>query len=221
WTPRPLYAFGVAGALFGAGALHSSAGLLFGLVALFVRWRATLLINQKSQTITDLAKNTVAGFGAERVGVDLETSDFKVILIGQNRPSPFGVRAMPDYSISAVYICDAFFAVYAGTSFSLRIPAKPNAVSGGKPNGIPGRTRTPSERSDAGISIVQEVFGFVKKNCPERSEGTAPQARKGAWGKDGTSCPHLSTQRPRSANSASAKKLRIIPNFPMAGVRPR
>lgn len=119
WRPRPLYVFGVAIAILGAGALHSSAGLLFGLAALVVRWRATLLINQKSQTITDLAKNTVAGSGAERVGVDLETSDFKVILIGQNRPSPFGVRAMSDYSISAVYVCDAFFAVYAGTSFSL------------------------------------------------------------------------------------------------------
>jgi hypothetical protein len=29
-----------------------------------------------------------------------------------------------------------------------------------------------SERSDAGISIVQEVFGFVKENHPERSGGT-------------------------------------------------
>jgi len=26
---------------------------------------------------------------------------------------------------------------------------------------------TPSERSDAGISIVQEVFGFVKRNLSE------------------------------------------------------
>jgi hypothetical protein len=31
-----------------------------------------------------------------------------------------------------------------------------------------------------------------------------PQARKGARGKDGTSCPRLSTQKPRSANCASA-----------------
>ena len=29
-----------------------------------------------------------------------------------------------------------------------------------------------SERSDAGTSIVQEVFGFVKENHPERSGGT-------------------------------------------------
>ena len=29
---------------------------------------------------------------------------------------------------------------------------------------------------DAGISILQEVFGFVKKNYPERSGGRAPLA---------------------------------------------
>ena len=42
----------------------------------------------------------------------------------------------------------------------VRIPAKLNADSAGNPIGIPGGTRTPSEHSDAGISIVQEVFGF-------------------------------------------------------------
>ena len=35
-----------------------------------------------------------------------------------------------------------------------------------------------SERSDAGVSILQEVFGFVKER---------------GVGKDGTSCPHLCT----------------------------
>src|SRR5262245_10041883 len=38
-----------------------------------------------------------------------------------------------------------------------------------KPNGIPGWSRRPSERSDAGNSIAQEVFGFVKEK-PVRSE---------------------------------------------------
>jgi hypothetical protein len=47
------------------------------------------------------------------------------------------------------------------------IPAKPNTESGTIPNGDPGRTRTPSERSDAGNSIVPEVFGFVKRNVSE------------------------------------------------------
>ena len=35
--------------------------------------------------------------------------------------------------------------------------------SGLKPNSIPGRTEHPSERSDAGLLIVREVFGLVKR----------------------------------------------------------
>jgi hypothetical protein len=35
------------------------------------------------------------------------------------------------------------------------IPVKLNARSEGKPNGVPGQSRTPSERSDAGNSIVR------------------------------------------------------------------
>jgi hypothetical protein len=46
----------------------------------------------------------------------------------------------------------------------MRIPAKVNADSEENANGIPGRTRKVSERSDAGISIVPEVFGFVTRN---------------------------------------------------------
>ena len=37
-----------------------------------------------------------------------------------------------------------------------------------------------SERSDAGTSIVQEVFGFVKKNYPERSGGRTAIGERGA-----------------------------------------
>lgn len=56
---------------------------------------------------------------------------------------------------------------------------------------IPKETRTAfraegepfSERSDAGNLIVQEVFGFVKREYPERSGGRMPQAGKGARGK--------------------------------------
>ena len=46
----------------------------------------------------------------------------------------------------------------------MRIPAKANVDSGGNANGIPGRRRTISERSDAGFSIVEQVFVFVKEN---------------------------------------------------------
>jgi hypothetical protein len=47
------------------------------------------------------------------------------------------------------------------------IPAKENTDSGGNANGIPGEDEQFLERSDAGTSIVPEVFGFVKKNLSE------------------------------------------------------
>jgi len=37
-----------------------------------------------------------------------------------------------------------------------------NVDSGGKPNGIPLEGEQQSERSDAGLLIVKEVFGIVK-----------------------------------------------------------
>jgi hypothetical protein len=51
---------------------------------------------------------------------------------------------------------------------NLGIPAKLNGDSRGKPNGIQDQTGHHRERSDAGISVVQEVFGFVKEK-PVRS----------------------------------------------------
>src|SRR5712692_9628833 len=65
----------------------------------------------------------------------------------------------------------------------LRIPAKANADSEGNANGIPGRRRKVSERSDAGISIVPEVFVFVKRNLSGAQRRTRPQAEKGVRGK--------------------------------------
>jgi hypothetical protein len=82
------------------------------------------------------------------------------------------------------------------------IPAKPNAESGMNPNGIPGRSRTPSERSDAGISIVQEVFGLVKRNRPKRSEGRMLPAEKGVLGKGRQPLSQPSAGETRSAISA-------------------
>src|SRR5262249_55832056 len=42
------------------------------------------------------------------------------------------------------------------------IPVKVNADSGRKPNGVPLEGEQQSERSDAGVLIVKEVFGIVK-----------------------------------------------------------
>jgi hypothetical protein len=66
----------------------------------------------------------------------------------------------------------------------LRIPVKLNARSERKPNGIPGRSRTPLERSDAGFSIVQESVR-LRQEKPVRSEAEEEraQAEKGVRGK--------------------------------------
>ncbi len=50
-----------------------------------------------------------------------------------------------------------------------------------------------SERSDAGRSIVEQVFGFVKKNLSgdirSEAEACAPLAEKGVRGKGRSPCP--------------------------------
>ena len=54
-------------------------------------------------------------------------------------------------------------------------------------------SRTPiSERSDAGLLIVEEVFGFVKERHPERSGGRTAQAGIGVRGREAALSP-LST----------------------------
>jgi hypothetical protein len=66
-----------------------------------------------------------------------------------------------------------------GAALILGIPAKLNAFSEGKPNGIPGWSRTPSERRDAGNSIVKESVR-LRQGKPVRSEAEGlPLAGKG------------------------------------------
>jgi len=64
---------------------------------------------------------------------------------------------------------------------NVRNPAKPNTDSEGNPNGISGWSRTPSERSDGGFSILQEVFGFVKQKLSGAQRTQSAVARKGSW----------------------------------------
>ena len=91
-------------------------------------------------------------------------------------------------------------------SVLLRIPAKLNALSEGKLNGIPGRSRTPSERSDAGNSIVKESVR-LRQEKPVRSaakEGLL-LAGKGVRGKAAGLAPPQHTED-RSALSAPAQR---------------
>jgi hypothetical protein len=51
------------------------------------------------------------------------------------------------------------------------IPVKVNIVSGGSRTAFRSEGEQQSERSDAGMVILESVFGIVKRNCPERSGG--------------------------------------------------
>jgi hypothetical protein len=119
WNPRILYVIGSLVALCGATALRSLYGLLFGLTALLVRWKATHLVNEKSTAVIDVARTTISSAGAKRVGVELADADCTVLLIGAASRAPFGIRLAPQYTISAVYLSDPFFATYSGASFIL------------------------------------------------------------------------------------------------------
>src|SRR5438132_254521 len=58
-----------------------------------------------------------------------------------------------------------------------------------------------SERSDAGTSIVQEVFGFVKKNPSGAQRRKRPVAEKGVRGKGRQPFSLPVLQRPRRASA--------------------
>ena len=67
-----------------------------------------------------------------------------------------------------------------------------------------------SERSDAGISIVQEVFSFLKGNDPERSGGRMPQAEKGCRERGGSSFLRLSNVETAASISSPAEYRRVF-----------
>jgi hypothetical protein len=119
WTPRILYAIGGLLALCGAIALRSPYGLLLGLIALVVRWKATQLVNEKSAAIIDLTRAAVSSAGAKRAGIEPADADCATLLIAKGAPAPFGIRTAPEYALSAVYLCERFFATYSGASFIL------------------------------------------------------------------------------------------------------
>lgn len=119
WHPRILYVIGGLIGLCGAVALRTPYGLLFGLAALAVRWKATHLVNEESSAVIDLARTAVSSAGAKRVGVELGDVDCTTLLIGAASGAPFGIRAAPRYTLSAVYLSDPFFVTYSGASFIL------------------------------------------------------------------------------------------------------
>jgi hypothetical protein len=85
------------------------------------------------------------------------------------------------------------------------IPAKSNAESGMTPNGVPGRSRTPSERSDAATlasRLCRKCSASSRKILSGAQRRKMPLAEKGVRGKgrQPLSMPQLTVAR--SANSA-------------------
>lgn len=118
WDPRPLYMICVAMGLLASWELHTLAGMLVAIAAPVLHWKATALVNEDSKRILELAESVVTSAGAKRVGVDSDSSRCRVILIGHG-DTPLGVKFSPNYSVTALYVGDAFFAIYSGTAFAL------------------------------------------------------------------------------------------------------
>ena len=90
-----------------------------------------------------------------KLGIDIgETSVSKYMVHRRNPPSQTWRTFLENHVKTTVSI--DFFTVpaYSGEA---------EQHSGLKPNSIPGRPEHPSERSDAGLLIVREVFGLVKR----------------------------------------------------------
>ena len=83
----------------------------------------------------------------------------------------------------------------------MRIPTKANTDSDGNATAFRAEGEQFSERSDAGISIVQEVFGFVKENLSGAQRRKMPAAEKGVRGKGRQPFSLPSLQRPRRASA--------------------
>jgi len=119
WNRRPLYILAVILAVIGAVFTHSPFGLLFGALPLAALYKANRIVNAASPHVIESAKAAILKAGTQRAGVELGNSDHIALLIPEKSRSPFGIRAAPQYTLSCVYITDAFLAVFPGSSFSL------------------------------------------------------------------------------------------------------
>jgi len=149
WNRRPLYVLMGLLAVIGAVFTHSPFGLLFGVLPLAVLLKANQTVNAASPQVIEGAKNALLKAGTQRVGVELENSDHVALLIPEKSRSPFGIRPAPRYAVSCVYITDAFFAVFPGSSFSL-----------------PARTLTPATAAEEiyfrHVSAINQRDGYIE-----------------------------------------------------------
>jgi hypothetical protein len=118
WNPTPTYVLFVGIAILGWVLVRHPIGLALGLVGLVPRWKAIGLINRSWQNYLGKAESLIKEQGAVRLGVNLDAASPTVVRTGQGK-APLLAKPKPEYVVSVVYICDAFFAVYQGAVFSL------------------------------------------------------------------------------------------------------
>jgi hypothetical protein len=118
WNPTPTYYLFIGTAISGWLLLQHPIGLVFGLLGLVPRWKAISLINKSWQEHLDKAESLIKEQGATRLGVNLNDAQVTVLRMGRGK-APFGATPNPEYSITVVYICEAFFAVYQEAILSL------------------------------------------------------------------------------------------------------
>lgn len=118
WNAAARNALLVGMALMGLIVLKHPMGLALGLVCLVPWWKAITLINTSWKEYLNQAESFVREQGAGRLGVTLEGAECAVLRAGRGK-TPLAVTPNPQYSISVVYICDVFFAVYQGAVFDL------------------------------------------------------------------------------------------------------
>jgi hypothetical protein len=119
WNPVPTYVFVAVLAFLGWAITQHPAGMFLGLFGLIPRWKGIKLINSSWQTYLGEAESFVKGQGASRLGVILSAAQCTVLRTGRGE-IPFGTTPNPEYAISVIYICDAFFAVYQDAIASLK-----------------------------------------------------------------------------------------------------
>ncbi len=169
WNRRPLYILACVLAVAGALYTRSPFGFLIGVLPIVILFKANQVVNAASPEVIERAKNTILKAGTQRVGIELENSDHVALLIPEKSGSPFGIRPAPQYVVSCVYISDAFFAVFSGSSFSL-----------------PTRTITPATTAEEiyfrHVSAINQRDGYIeitlnRGNKPKRIDvGNDPNA---------------------------------------------
>ena len=132
WNSAPTKILFVVSALLGWLVLQNPIGLLFGFLALVLHWKAISVVNKTWQERLSQAESLVKEQGTSRLGVSLSGAQVTVLRMGRGKP-PLAVKPNPEYTVSAVYICDGFFAIYQGAIFSLasldvQLPAQAEEV---------------------------------------------------------------------------------------------